>query len=158
MLIASHARTSSITVALIALVACSRVGNDVSKPRACDDTPLKVFRAVLEDNEFRKFGRAYFERTAKPVLIWENMPALLQSCITDDFGFMVGNSASTDFRREETVLLVTKVYYDHDAAFVEMDFWQPNNWRGFLRSGKTGDFFLRNENGWKVEQRVLGER
>jgi hypothetical protein len=78
--------------------------------------------------------------------------------MTDDFGFTVGNSASVDVRREETVLLAAKVYYDHDAAFVELDFWQPNNWRGFLDSGKTGDFFLRNENGWKVEQRALGER
>lgn len=158
MSIANHARMPSIAVALIALAACSRVGNDVSKPQGCDDTPLKVFRAVLEDRELRKFGGAYFERAEKPVLIWENMPASLRSCTTGDFGFRVGNSASIDARREETVLLAAKVYYDNDAAFVELDIWQPGNWMSRGSSGKTGDFFLRHENGWKVEQRTLGER
>ena len=119
---------------------------------------MKVFRAVLEDKEFSRFGRVHLERMKNPMIIWEHAPASLQSCMNDDFGFRVGSSASFGYKLDETVLIATKMYYDQDAAFVELDFWQPNNLRWPEGQGKTGDFFLRNKNGWKVEQRALGER
>ena len=112
----------------------------------CTSSHVRVIEAVLREHDLRTFGAVFFDRP-EVVVIWEGARTKARSCRADGLTFTVASTPMLA-RSPEQYVLVTKLYHDETAAFVEL-MLPP--------SGKTGDFFLRNTGGWKVTQKKMGE-
>jgi hypothetical protein len=112
----------------------------------CDVDYVKILQTVLNDGELRNYGNVYFEKKNMQV-IWDGKKSDSVACQADGMSFSVTNSLGLKTEAGRYVG-VMKMYYDEDAAFVEIRL-EP--------TGKTGEFFLRNKAGWKITQKSLFE-
>lgn len=132
---------------LLLLVGCSG-SNATSLEKNCDSVEAKIVSKVLSDPELRKYARTHLNSNQEVVVIWEQSSRPERSCKAQGLVFSLASSSAIDDKLNRYVL-ITKMYYDDTAAFVEVS---------LPPTGKNGDLFLRNISGWKVTQRSFWER
>lgn len=114
----------------------------------CRPTHFEILQAIADDAEIRNYAAAHFE-SRETTFLWDRMPAKAQVCGTLRSGIKLVRSSSPSFDRTTDFIAIYKMYYDEDAAFVEI---------GFLPTGKNGDVFLRKRAGkWVVVEKSLWE-
>lgn len=114
----------------------------------CDATASRILQAVLDDGALRRYASAYLENEERLVLVWDDMPSDARACETDKRAFVLTRTSGLQALNRDRYIVVTKMYYDGDAAFVELMLYP---------TGMNGDFFLRNKGRWNVTQRSLWE-
>lgn len=119
-----------------------------ARSEGCDATHAQVIGAVLNDAGLESYGNVYFEGDKKLTVVWQDSTFKVQPCKVGDLTFVVTRSTHPSRGESRRFVLVSKLYYDDDAAYVEIVL-DP--------TGKHGDFFLRNRGGWKVKQRRFYE-
>lgn len=144
---ASCANRLSLLFALLVFSAGCDQGAAIAAESNCELTHVKIIQSVLSDPELRKYGNAYFDGKSIPV-VWDDRPADSSACNASGLFFSVTNSLGADIGPGSRYVGVMKMYFDKDAAFVEIKL-EP--------TGKNGDFFLRNNGGWKIVQKSLFE-
>lgn len=145
-----HCSTERFTLLLFALVSLSLGGCardlQVVEKTTCSPVPIEVLQAVRDDTEIRGYASAHFELSQTPFL-WDRMPSKMETCGVAKGGVKIVRSSSTDFDRKREFIVVEKMYFDDDAAFVEI---------GFPPTGKNGDVFLRKRAGkWVIVDKLL---
>ena len=114
---------------------------------SCDSTGADILRVVLNNKDLKEYGQTYFQRDKKVILVWDDRPAKEEQCSNKEPDFVLRESHELGLKDRQFVV-VSKIYFDETAAFVEV-FLYP--------TGKHGAFFLRNKGEWKVTQRKLWE-
>lgn len=143
--------TKLFALFLVALVTLC-MGGCARNPQAgesttCTLTHIEVLQAIHDDIEIRDYAGAHFE-SPHPFL-WERMPSKLEACGVEKGDVKIVRSSSADFDSKQEFIAVWKMYFDEDAAFVEV---------GFPPTGKNGDVFLRKRGGrWVVVDKLLWE-
>lgn len=136
-----------LLLALLVFSAGCNQGAAIAAESNCDLTHVKIIQSVLGDPELRKYGNAYFDGKSIRV-IWDERPTDSSACNASGLGFSVTNSLGADIDPGSRYVGVMKMYFDKDAAFIEIKL-EP--------TGKNGDFFLRNNGGWRIVQKSLYE-
>lgn len=134
-------------LALLLGVGCARNSAPVSE-EVCDSSHLRILQAVLDDDALKNYANAYFKNEKDLKLIWDDAPSDARSCKAEKFTFVLTKSSALPVGSSNQYVVVTKLYFDDAAAFVEIR---------LSPTGMNGDFFLRNNGGWKVAQRTLWE-
>ena len=137
----------SLLFTLLVFTAGCNQGAAIAAESNCELTHAKIIQSVLSDPELRKYGNTYFDGKSIPV-IWDDRPADSSACNASGLVFSVTNSLGANIGPGTRYVGVMKMYFDKDAAFVEIKL-EP--------TGKNGDFFLRNNGGWKIVQKSLFE-
>lgn len=125
---------------------CSQ--DSIHEEAKCNAPYLAIISTTLSDAEFRDYASSHFERNEEMTVIWDNAPSNARSCMIARQDFTIAKSSALYDGKTTQYVVVTKMYYDDSAAFVELM---------LLPTGKSGDFFLRNMGGWKVAQKQLWE-
>jgi len=102
----------------------------------------------LGDEAFKHYANAYLAGGEDLVLIWDDMPSNTKQCKAGEHSFLFTKTSELPVKNRNRYIAVTKMYYDEDAAFVELMLYP---------TGMNAEFFLRNNSGWKVVQRDLWE-
>lgn len=114
----------------------------------CRPTHFEILQAIADDAEIHSYAAAHFE-SRETTFLWDRMPAKAQGCGTARSGIKLVRSSSPGFDHTRNFIAIYKMYYDGDAAFVEV---------GFPPTGKNGDVFLRKRAGkWVVVEKSLWE-
>jgi len=114
----------------------------------CRLTHFEVLRAIADDAEIRHYAAAHFE-SRETTFLWDRMPTKVQECGTSRSGIKFVRSSSPGFDPHHDFIAIEKMYFDEDAAFVEI---------GFPPTGKNSDVFLRKVAGkWVVVEKYLWE-
>ena len=144
--------TTAFFAALLFAVLTLSVSGCARNPQTVESAPctlvhIEVLQAVHDDIEIRDYAGAHFE-SPHPFL-WERMPSKLEACGVEKGDVKIVRSSSADFDSKQEFIAVWKMYFDDDAAFVEV---------GFPPTGKNGDVFLRKRDGrWVVVDKLLWE-
>lgn len=133
-------------VSLILGVGCAK--DSVSEKARCDSPHLNILFVVLNDAELGEYSASYLGDRRDLTVIWDDAPMSVSVCESDGNAFTVAKSSVLYGKKVSRYVVVTKMYYDDDAAFVELMLFP---------TGKNGDFFLRNVGGWRIVQRKLWE-
>lgn len=145
-----HCSTERFMLLLFALASLS-LGGCARSPQAaknatCSLAHLEILQTIHDDIEIKGHARAHFESPQTPFL-WDRMPSKIEACGIAKGSVKIVRSSSTDFDRKHEFVIVEKMYFDDDAAFVEI---------GFPPTGKNGDVFLRKRDGkWVIVDKLL---
>lgn len=113
----------------------------------CNFEPNEIIRAVSSDPRLRSYAAESWA-TPRAVVLWDRSSAQESPCASASDQLLFVKS-STDFDRSQPFVAIEKIYYDENAAFVEI---------GFPPSGKNADVFMRKgSTGWRVKQLHLWE-
>lgn len=129
------------------------IGGCARAPQSMEDagncaTPFEILQAVADDPETKAYAAAHLEARGIAVL-WNAMPPSLEACGPSGNRFRFARSSSSRFDPRSEFVAIDKLYFDADAAFLEIS---------FPPTGKNGDFFLRRTAGkWVVAQKTLWE-
>lgn len=109
--------------------------------------PLELLEAIQKDHEIERYATGFFEKS-RLLVLWDDMPTKLEDC---NVGGHIRFTRSSTLKgsRNSDFILIEKMYFDADAAFVNV-YLHP--------SGKNIDASLRKRDGrWQVTQRSLWE-
>lgn len=146
-----HYSTKRFTLLLFALVSlslggCARNPQAAEKVATCSLAHIDILQAIHDDIEIRNYAAAHFESSHTPFL-WDRMSSKMEACGVTKGRVKIVRSSSTDFDRNREFIIVEKMYFDDDAAFVEI---------GFPPTGRNGDVFLRKRAGkWVIADKLL---
>ncbi|MEB1528176.1 hypothetical protein [Xanthomonas sp. WHRI 7945] len=114
----------------------------------CSFTHFDVLKAVADNSEIRGYAKEHFA-PPEVTFLWDGMPARIEACGVARGGMRIVRSSSPGFNQRNGFIAIEKMYYDGDAAFLEI---------GFPPTGKNGDVFLRKRAGkWVVVEKLLWE-
>lgn len=134
-------------VLFLPLIASCGQGVEVPK-NYCESPHVEVIKSVLNDGEFRRYAEHYIAKDRGLIIVWDGMPGEKSNCSAKDIEFTLVKSSAVFRAKDKRYIIVSKMYYDDAAAFVEVV---------LSPTGMHGDFFLRNKARWNVEQRALWE-
>lgn len=128
-------------------VGCSRESHPLMSGE-CNLVHMDVLQAIADNPEVRLYAKEHFEAPGV-IFLWEKMPSKVQSCGTARGWIKIMRSSSPQFDGRDFFISIDKMYFDDDAAFVEIS---------FPPTGKNGDIFLRKRAGkWVVVEKLLWE-
>ncbi|WP_369935306.1 hypothetical protein [Xanthomonas tesorieronis] len=151
--LAVHGRRRAFQRSTFYLCLVLLVGGCAPAPQAMQDagtcaTPFEILQAVADDPETETYAAAHLESRSIAVL-WNAMPPSLEACGPSGNPFSFTRSSSPSFDPRSEFIAIDKLYFDADAAFLEIS---------FPPTGKNGDFFLRRKAGkWVIAQKALWE-
>ncbi|WP_185821369.1 hypothetical protein [Xanthomonas sp. GW] len=136
-------------VASIALAVCGCSVNSHSVEGAkCNSNHFDVLRAIADNSEIRGYAKEHFS-SREITFLWDGMSSKVEACGVVNGGMKIVRSSSPGFNHQDEFIAIEKMYFDDDAAFVEV---------GFPPTGKNGDVFLRKRAGkWVVVEKLLWE-
>jgi hypothetical protein len=127
---------------------CSRDSHVLTESK-CDLEHMSVLQEIVDNSEIRNYAKDHFE-APETVFLWDQMPPNVEACGAENGSVKIIRSSSPEASRNGGFIAVYKMYFDNDAAFVEI---------GFPPSGKNADVFLRKKSGkWVVTQKRMWER
>lgn len=131
---------------LVLLVGCSPSADERPVVK-CDASAADIIKAIADDRDFDKYAGDHFQ-AKRVVVLWHLAPSGYKQCGEENSQYRFVKSI-VEFDRNSNVLVVDKMYFDDDAAFVELR---------FPPTGKNGAAFLRKRAGkWVVTQSTLWE-
>ncbi|MBN6112402.1 hypothetical protein [Xanthomonas bonasiae] len=126
---------------------CARTPQSMQHTGNCA-TPFEILQAVADDPETKAYAAAHLESRGIAVL-WDAMPPSLEACGPSGNRFKFARLSSPSFDSRSDFVAIDKLYFDADAAFLEIS---------FPPTGKNGDFFLRRKAGkWVIAEKTLWE-
>lgn len=137
-------------IGLSVLLCCVAVGctaRSDDRSGGCHAAPQDILRAAASDPRLSDYGAEGWA-TPGALVLWDRGSAELPPCASrsDQFRFV---RSSSGFDRSHPFIAIEKLYFDDDAAFIEL---------GFPPTGKNADVFMRKEAGtWRVKQTHLWE-
>lgn len=130
---------------VLSIAGCSRPPK-ASMEEGCP--PLDLLETIQRDPEIEHYATGLFNEP-RLLVLWDDMPEKLEECSNegDQIRFIRSSTPSAD--RRPPFILIEKMYFDTDAAFVQAYLYP---------SGKNIDAFMRKKSGrWQVVESSLWE-
>lgn len=139
-------RVGLCLIIAFALFGCAKSSSERGAP--CSHDPVAIIQAASSDSALSAYGGDGWGSSRINVL-WDGdeSSSSLPLCEANGGRFQFVKSSSYD--RTSPFIAIEKLYFDDDAAFMEI---------GFPPTGKNADVFLRKEEGvWRVKKTHLWE-
>jgi len=118
------------------------------KTERCNSQGIDILLAIKGDAEISGYGATHFKVNDVPFLASE-VNSNERLCQIETKGIKVVHLSAPGFNQKIPFINVDKMYFDDDAAFVEIS---------FPPTGKNADVFLRKKAGvWKVTRKGMWE-
>jgi hypothetical protein len=137
-----------IIFALFAVFGCAEKKPLPAIGEGCDSSAITIIQEILSDDSLKKYAGNYLRKNERMLILWDGAPSSSKLCATEKINFELVDSSGFSAEKSSEYVIITKFYYDEDAAFVEL-LLHP--------TGKNGDFFLRKNNGWKITKKDFWE-
>lgn len=137
----------AIGIAIILMGGCAKKEIPTSGSNR-DSAPCDIFQAVLSDGELTSNTGGYLKDVKNLMLVWDGATQTQKDCRDIAAAFTLTKSSRLEVKPGDKYVVADKMYFDEDAAFVELL---------LLPSGMHGDFFLRKKDEWRVVQRSMWE-
>lgn len=127
------------------MTGCSR--RAVDKAADCSAEYSVIVESIGRDPDFVKYTNLRISDGA--VILWEDVASHQRACPGNHGGLRIIASSHPDFSSREPFVLVERLYYDEDAAFIGLH---------LVPSGKNVEALMRKRNGkWVVVEKLLWE-
>lgn len=138
---------SVLSVLSLASIACS---NDATaeKVAQCSPQSIEILLEVKNDSEIAEYGATHLKSPDVPFLA-SQINSNEKLCSDERRGVRVVYITTPGFSQSRPFISIDKIYFDDDAAFVEIS---------FPPTGKNADVFLRKKAGvWRVMKKEMWE-
>ncbi|WNH43338.1 hypothetical protein [Xanthomonas hawaiiensis] len=114
----------------------------------CSPQSVEILLAIKGDSEIAEYGATHFGSPNTPFLA-SQITTSEKLCSDEARGVRVVYLATPGFSQGRPFINIDKIYFDDDAAFVEIS---------FPPTGKNADVFLRKKGGvWRVIRKEMWE-
>ncbi|UYK65143.1 hypothetical protein NG831_12960 [Xanthomonas sacchari] len=140
---------AGVLVALLVLVSFAYLKDArAGKVVQCSPQSVEILLAIKSDSEIAEYGATHFKSPNVPFLASQiNLSKKL--CSDEGRGVRVVYLTAPGFSQSRPFINIDKIYFDDDAAFVEIS---------FPPTGKNADVFLRKRAGvWRVIKKEMWE-
>ncbi|MET0548696.1 MAG: hypothetical protein ABW002_05425 [Xanthomonas sp.] len=138
---------SVLSVFSLASIACSN-DSTAEKVAQCSPQSVEILLAVKDDLGIAEYGAANLKSPDVPFLA-SQINSSEKLCSDERRGVRVVYITTPGFGQSRPFISIDKIYFDDDAAFVEIS---------FPPTGKNADLFLRKKGGvWRVMKREMWE-
>ncbi|MDV0439134.1 hypothetical protein [Xanthomonas sacchari] len=136
-------------MALLALVSFAYLKNArAGKVAQCSPQSVEILLAIKSDSEIYEYGATHFKLPHVPFLA-SQINSSEKLCSDERRGVRVVYLTTPGFSQSRPFISIDKIYFDDDAAFVEIS---------FPPTGKNADVFLRKKAGvWRVVRKEMWE-
>jgi hypothetical protein len=133
---------------LLFLLACFAAGCSRSTVVVdrCGEEFEGIVKAASSNSEIKGYAGDFVSERLP--MVWDGNGRGLGACPNDTIGALT-NSSSRSSMRGHPYVLINRLYFDNDAAFIDLH---------FSPSGKNVDAFMRKRNGvWRVVEKGMWE-